>query len=82
MIFTEMKEQALNQEFSVYYNMLSESQKKSLLKMMKSFLGKSIDKTKRISVAQYNKELEEAEQRIESGQFINQESLREEAKEW
>ncbi len=82
MTFTEMKEQALNQEFSVYYNMLSESQKKSLLTMMKSFLGKSIDKTKRISVAQYNKELEEAEQRIKSGQFVTQESLREEAKEW
>ncbi len=82
MIFIEMKEQALNQEFSIYYNMLSENQKKSLLTMMKSFLGKSIDKTKRISVAQYNKELEEAEQRIESGQFITQELLREEAKKW
>lgn len=77
-----MQEQALNKEFSVYYNMLSESQKKSLLAMMKSFLGKSIDKTERISVAQYNKELKEAEQRIERGKFITQESLREEAKEW
>jgi len=77
-----MKEQTLNQEFSVYYEMLSEGQKKSLLTMMKSFLGKSIDNTKRISIALYNKELEEAEQRIERGQFITQASLREEAKEW
>jgi hypothetical protein len=77
-----MQEQTLNKEFSVYFDMLSESQKKSLLAMMKSFLDKSIDNTKRISVAQYNKELEEAEKRIESGQFITQESLREEAKEW
>ncbi len=77
-----MKEQTLNQEFSIYYDMLSDIQKKSLLTMMKSFLGKSIDKTKRISVTQYNKEIEEAEQRIESGQFVTQESLKEDAKEW
>jgi hypothetical protein len=35
-----MQEQTLNKEFSVYFDMLSESQKKSLLAMMKSFLEK------------------------------------------
>lgn len=77
-----MKEQPVNQEFNFYYNMLSEGQKKSLLSMMKSFLGKIEEKPKRVSVAQYNKELEEAEKRIAEGQFITQESLREEAKKW
>lgn len=81
MILRTMKEQALNQEFDLYYNMLSEVQKRSLLSMMKSFLGEK-EKTKRISIAQYNKELEAAEKRINGGHFIAQESLRKEAEKW
>ncbi|ALO13837.1 hypothetical protein L21SP5_00231 [Salinivirga cyanobacteriivorans] len=77
-----MKEQTLNQEFKFYYSMLSQAQKESMLSMMKSFLDKAAEKSNRISVAQYNKELEEAEERINKGQFITQESLREEAKGW
>jgi hypothetical protein len=50
--------------------------------MMKSFLEKTEEKVQRISVTQYNKELEDAEERIDQGQFITQESLREEAKKW
>jgi L-lactate utilization protein LutC len=77
-----MKEQTLNREFKLYYSRLSKAQKESMLSMMKSFLDETAGKSKRISVAQYNKELEEAEERINNGQFITQESLREEAKGW
>jgi L-lactate utilization protein LutC len=77
-----MKESTLNQEFNFYYSKLTEGQKRSLLTMMKSFLEKTEEKSRRISVTQYNKELAEAEKRIAQGQFITQESLREEAKKW
>jgi hypothetical protein len=77
-----MEEQALNQEFYFYYNKLTEGQKKSLLTMMKSFLGEKEEEKGRISVKQYNKELEEAEKRIKEGRFITQESVREESKKW
>jgi len=77
-----MKEQVLNQEFDFYYNMLSKGQKESLILMMKSFLGKSAEKSKRISIARYNKELEAAESRINEGKFTTQESLKDEAKNW
>lgn len=77
-----MKEQAINQEFKFYFNLLSEDQKESLLSMMKSFLGKSEKKTNRISIEQYNKELEDAEKRINEGQFVTHESLKEEALKW
>ncbi|HKK81445.1 MAG TPA: hypothetical protein VJ909_04310 [Prolixibacteraceae bacterium] len=73
-----MKEHTLNKEFNFYYNMLSEGQNKSLLSVMKSFINKS----ERISVEQYNKELDEAEKRIASGQFISHKSIKEESKEW
>ncbi len=49
---------------------------------MKSFLDKSEDKSQRISVSEYNKELEEAERRISRGEFTTQEALREKAKKW
>jgi hypothetical protein len=77
-----MKEQALNQEFFSYFNRLSKGQKESMLSLVKSFLEKDDKKTKRISVKQYNKELEEAEKRINDGEYITQESLKEEAKKW
>lgn len=76
-----MKEQTLNQEFDFYYNKLSMVQKKSLLSMVKSFVGEK-GKTKRVSIAQYNEDIEVAEERINSGQFITQQSLRKEAKKW
>lgn len=82
MILSDMKEQALNQEFFHYYNRLSKVQKESVLTMVKSFLDKSEDKTRRISVKQYNKELEEAEKRINEGEYITHESLKAEAKKW
>ncbi len=71
-----------HQEFNFYYNKLTEGQKRSLLTMMKSFLERSEENLDRISVAQYNKELADAEKRIAQGEFITQESLREEAKKW
>ncbi len=82
MILRIMREQALNQEFNFYYSKLTEGQKRSLLTMMKSFLDKTEERSQRISVTQYNKELEEAEKRVAQGQFITQESLREEAGKW
>jgi hypothetical protein len=82
MISEPMKEQTLNQEFKYYYSMLSEEQKESLLSMMKSFLDAAAGESNRISVDQYNKELEESERRIKDGEFITQESLRDEAKGW
>ncbi len=77
-----MKEQALNQEFYHYYNRLSKVQKESMLSLVKSFLEKSDEKTKRVSVKQYNKELEEAEKRIGEGEYVTHESLKAEAKKW
>ncbi len=77
-----MKEQTLNQEFYYYYNRLSKGQKESILSMMKSFLGKNEDSIKRISIEQYNKELEDAEKRVNAGEYITHEALKEDAQKW
>jgi hypothetical protein len=76
-----MAEHALKQEFDSYFNMLSDVQKQSLLSLMKSFLSEQ-EKTQRISIEQYNSELEAAERRIGKGQFVSHETLRKEAEKW
>jgi len=77
-----MQEQALNQEFNYYYNKLSKSQKESMLSMIKSFVGNKESKTKRISIEQYNKELQAAEKRISEGKYVTHDKLKAEAKKW
>ncbi len=77
-----MEQQTLNHEFNFYYNLLSEGQKESLLSVMKSFLEKKSEKFERISLSQYNKELDDAENRIAAGHFISHESLKEDIKKW
>lgn len=77
-----MKEQALNKEFFHYYNKLSKVQKESMLSLVKSILEKDEEPPKRVSIEQYNKELEEAEKRISEGNYVTHESLKAEAKKW
>lgn len=45
--------------------------------MIKSFIN-----AERISVARYNKELKQAEERIEKGEFISQEDLEKATAKW
>lgn len=77
-----MAAKAIEQEMYAYFMQLSETEKKSVVKMIKTFVkGKNTD-NKRISIEQYNRELEEAEREIEEGNYITQEDLEEEVKSW
>jgi len=54
----------------------------SLLKAIKYMLHYGLKNEGKISVEQYNRELDEANARIESGNFIRQEDLEKEASGW
>lgn len=54
----------------------------SLLRMLKHMLHYGLAKDGRISVEQYNRELEEAEARVAGGEFYTQEEVERMAKEW
>lgn len=73
-----MTNMTINNEFYLYFNILTESQKKSLLSLVKSFIK---DKD-RISIDDYNKELEAAEERIMRGEYIKQDDLEKEIEKW
>ncbi len=72
----------LEKEWHNYFVQLNETEKKSVLQMLKVFLKSRKENMERISIEQYNKELDEAEKQIESGCFITQEELEKEMKNW
>ena len=61
----------LDVEFNKYWSLLTPVQKESLLGVIKSF----VVPRERISVEQYNKEIDEAIARIEAGEFFTHEEV-------
>lgn len=61
--------------------LLNASQKKSILAVIKTFLSPT-ETVGRVSRSQYNKELDEAENRINSGDYLTQEELENDASTW
>lgn len=72
----------IDKELISYFTLLDDRQKETLLEMIKSFLKPDNGSTERISVEQYNKELQEANERIEKGEFVTMEELLKEMKTW
>ena len=77
-----MAARAIEQEMYTYFMQLNEEQKKSVVKMIKTFSKGNTPDNKRITIEQYNRALEEADQRIAAGDFITHEELKEEMKTW
>ena len=66
---------ALERELVQYVLQLDETQKKSLLELLKTFVMAPEKKSARISIEQYNKEIDEAIARVEAGEFYTQEEV-------
>ena len=72
----------LDKELLQYFMRLDEPQKRSLLEMMKLFLKTGSESLAPVSIEQYNRELDEAMQRIEKGDFTSLEELEKEMRSW
>lgn len=68
----------LEKEWLNYFFQLNETEKKSVLQMVKAFLKTRGEMYQHITVEQYNKELDEAEKQIEAGNFITHEEMEKE----
>lgn len=73
---------ALERELLQYILQLDEAEKKSVLQMLKTFLKGREKKLPRISVEQYNKEIDEAIARVEAGEYYTHEEVERMAKDW
>ena len=72
----------LDKELIRYFVQLNEPQKRSLLEMMKSFLQSESKLAEHVSIEQYNRELDEAMERIGRGEFTTLEALEKEMQTW
>lgn len=80
-----MAASTLDKELYHYMVQLNEPQKKSVLNMLKTFVGKEDDDNKMfgpISLEEYNNELKEAEDAYNKGRYITHEELEKRMLEW
>jgi hypothetical protein len=74
---------ALDKELGSYLKQLNEVEKKSVLLMLKTFLlGRNQVSAGRISIEQYNKEIDEALAQVAEGDYITQEEMEKRAAKW
>ena len=74
--------QTLDSEIQKYLPLLGDSEKKSLLGVIKSFLSLKNNMEGTTSIEEYNKELDEAEAGFEKGEYITHEEMLNKIKQW
>jgi predicted transcriptional regulator len=76
-----MASASMNTELNKYFSLLTPAQKKSVLTMIKSFVIPPAA-SGRISIDQYNKEIDEAMSEAAAGKYITQEELEKQSASW
>ena len=76
-----MSAHSLEQEFDQNRNKLSIVEKESLLAVAKNIVEQK-DESGRITIEQYNKEIDEAMERIDAGEFYTHEEVIKMSKDW
>lgn len=73
--------QVIDKQIIASLPLLDSEEKKSILSVIKSYLHLKSEPA-RVSIAQYNKEIEAAEKRIETGKFATQDEVEKDATLW
>jgi hypothetical protein len=77
-----MATSSLSREMQRYFTQLNAAEQKSIVQLIKTFLGSRKEDFKPQTLEEYNRELEEADLRIEAGHYVTQEDLEKEMKKW
>lgn len=75
-------ENVLDKKMFNYFKQLNDAEKKSVVQMLKTFLSGRQETTGRISIEQYNKEIDEAMEEVKEGNYITQEEMEKIAAKW
>ncbi len=65
-----------------YFTQLNEAEKKSVIQMLKTFLKGRKENPGRISIDQYNKEIDEAMEEVKKGEVYTHEEVVKMSKSW
>ena len=76
-----MAARSLDNQLQQYWPLLEKEEKQSILTFIKSFI-KIKDAPQRLTIEQYNKELDEAEARMDAGHFTSHEDVLKESESW
>jgi hypothetical protein len=72
----------LDKEMYSYFTRLNEAEKKSVVQMLKTFMKGRGKNTGRISIEQYNKEIDDAMTELEKGEIYTHEEVVKISKNW
>ena len=72
-----MATSSLSREMQRYFTQLNAAEQKSVVQLIKTFLSSRKEDFKPQTLEEYNRELEEADQRIEKGEYIAHEEVME-----
>jgi len=72
----------LDKEMFNYFTRLNEEEKKSAVQMLKTFLKRRDENPGRISIEQYNKEIDEAMEEVRRGETYSLDEVVKMAKDW
>lgn len=75
-------ENTIDQELYRYFTQLNEAEKKSVLQLLKTFVKGRKQNPERISIEQYNQEIDEALAEVERGEVYTHEEVVKMAKDW
>jgi len=75
-------ETAIDKEMYEYFRQLNDAEKKSAIEMLKTFLQGRKRENTYTTLEEYNKELEEAEEGYQRGEFISHEEMIKQIKKW
>jgi hypothetical protein len=73
--------QVIDKQIVDYLPLLGKEEKKTILDYIKSYV-RIKDQPKRVSIKQYNKEIDEAMARIDKGEYTTHEELIKESESW
>ncbi|MDQ6903307.1 MAG: hypothetical protein M3139_09890 [Bacteroidota bacterium] len=75
-------ENVLEKEWFSYFELLNEAEKKSVITLLKTFLQQRNGDAGRITIEQYNKDIDESLSEISEGNYINQDEMEKKSAKW
>ena len=72
----------VDREMFTYFMQLNEAEKKSVVELLKTFMKSRKSQSERISIEQYNKDIDEAMEQASKGEYTTFEDLEKEMQSW
>lgn len=73
---------AIDREMFSYFTQLNETEKKSVVELLKAFVLGKRENFSNTSISQYNKEIDDAMERVRKGEYTTFEDLEKEMQSW